>query len=43
MELNSRRQYKANVHLDLPINDIVNDGTQSIEYTDLKDIIFRRI
>ena len=43
MELNSGRKYKANVDLDLPINNIVDEGTQSVEYTDLKDIIFKRI
>lgn len=43
MELDSGRKYKSNVNLDLPINDIVNEGTQSVEYTDLKDVIFKRI
>lgn len=43
MELNSGRKYKANVDLNLPINNIVDEGTQSIEYTDLKDIVFKRI
>lgn len=43
MELDSGRKYKANVDLDLPINDIVNEGTQSIEYTDLGDVIFKRM
>lgn len=42
MELDSGRKYKANVNLDLPINDIVNEGTQSVEYTDLEDVIFKR-
>lgn len=43
MNLNSGRKYKANVNLELPINDIVNEGTQSIEYTDLENVIFKRI
>ena len=43
MELNSGRKYKANVNLDLPINNIVDEGTQSVEYTDLKNVIFKRM
>lgn len=41
--LNGGKTYKANMDLDLPINDVVNQGTQSMEYTDLKDIVFKRI
>lgn len=39
----SGKSYKSSINLELPINNIVNEGTQSIEYTDLKDIIFKRI
>lgn len=41
--LNGGKTYKANIDLDLPINDVVNQGTQSMEYTDLKDIVFKRM
>lgn len=41
--LNGGKTYKANMDLDLPINDVVNQGTQSMEYTDLKDIVFKRM
>ncbi len=42
INLNSQKTYKANAYLDLPVNDVVNDGTQSIEYTDLENIVFKR-
>lgn len=41
--LNGGKTYKANIDLDLPVNDVVNQGTQSMEYTDLKDIVFKRM
>lgn len=42
INLNSGKSYKSSVDLELPVNDVVNQGTQSIEYTDLKDIVFKR-
>ena len=41
--LNSGKKYKSNMDLELPINDVVNQGTQSKEYTDLKNIVFKRM
>ena len=41
--LNSGKTYKSNIQLELPINDVVNDGTQSMEYTNLENIVFKRI
>lgn len=41
--LNGGKVYKANTDLELPVNDVVNHGTQSMEYTDLKDIVFKRM
>ena len=35
--------YKSNVDLELPVNDVVNQGTQSMEYTDLENIVFKRM
>ena len=40
--LNSRKVYKSNIDLELPINDVVNQGIQSTEYTDLENIVFKR-
>ena len=41
--LNGGKVYKANIDLELPVNDVVNQGTQSMEYTDLKNIVFKRM
>ena len=41
--LKERKIYKSNIELELPVNDVVNQGTQSMEYTDLNDIVFKRI
>ena len=43
INLNSEKTYKSSIDLELPINDVVNQGTQSIEYTDLKNIVFKRM
>ena len=40
--LNSGKIYKSNIELELPVNDVVNQGTQSAEYTDLENIVFKR-
>lgn len=41
--LNSGKIYKSNIDLELPVNDVVNQGTQSTEYTDLEKIVFKRM
>ena len=41
--LDGGKVYKSNIELELPVNDVVNQGTQSMEYTDLNDIVFKRI
>ncbi len=41
--LNGGKVYKSNIDLELPVNDVVNQGTQSIEYTDLENIVFKRM
>lgn len=41
--LNSGKAYKSNISLELPVNDVVNQGTQSTELTDLKNIVFKRM
>lgn len=43
IDLNSGKSYKSATRLELPVDDIVNEGIQSVEYTDLKDIVFKRI
>ena len=43
INLDSNKSYKANMSLDLPVNDVVNNGTQSLNIDNTDDIIFRRI
>ena len=40
--LNSGKTYKSNIELEIPVNDVVNNGVQSTEYTDLDNIVFKR-
>lgn len=42
INIESGKEYKANVSLDLPVGNIIEEGTTSTEITDLKDIIFKR-
>lgn len=41
--LNGEKVYKSNIKLEFPVNDVVNEGTQSTEYTDLENIVFKRM
>lgn len=43
VNLDSNKSYRANVNLELPIGNVVEDGIQSKENTDLENIIFKRI
>lgn len=43
INLNSGKVYKSNIELELPIDDVVNQGIQSKEYTDLDNIVFKRM
>lgn len=43
INLDSKKSYKANMKLELPIGNVVDDGIQSKENTDLENIIFKRI
>lgn len=36
-------QYKANISLDLPVGNLLEEGTSSMEQKNLKDIVFKRI
>ena len=42
VNLDSKKSYKASMNLDLPTGNVVDNGMQSTENTDLKDIIFKR-
>ena len=43
IKLKNEKTYQANISLDLPVENIVEAGTQSKEYTDLNDIVFKRV
>lgn len=42
IKIESGKEYKANICLDMPIQGVVEQGTTSNEITDLKGIIFKR-
>lgn len=42
INLDSGKTYKSNINLELPIGDVVNEGVQSKEYTNLEEIVFKR-
>ena len=42
IKIESGKEYKANISLDMPVQGVVDQGTTSNEITDLKDIIFKR-
>lgn len=43
IKVESGKEYQANISLDVPIQNIVEEGTTSIEKTDLDNIVFKRI
>ena len=43
IKIESGKEYKANIELDLPIEGVIENGTSSQEITDTKNIIFKRI
>lgn len=42
IKIESGKEYKANIALDMPVQGVIDQGTASIEITDLKSIIFKR-
>ena len=42
IKIESGKEYKANITLDMPVQGVVEQGTTSNEITDLKGIIFKR-
>lgn len=43
LKLESGKIYKSNIKLELPVGNVVEEGTQSQEKTDLENIIFKRV
>ena len=43
IKIESGKEYKTNIELDLPIEGVIENGTSSQEITDTKNIIFKRI
>lgn len=43
IKLSSGNKYKANIKLEFPTGNLVNDGTSTFEKTNMNDIIFKRI
>lgn len=43
MTLQSGKKFKTTLNLNIPSDEIIEEGTKGIEITDLKDIIFKRI
>ena len=43
IKLESNKEYQAEIKLELPTGDIVENGNTGIEITDFDDVIFKRI
>lgn len=43
IKVESGKEYQANISLDVPIENIIEEGTSSKEITDLESVIFKRI
>ena len=43
IKVESGTEYQADISLDLPVNNVIEEGTTSTEITELDDIIFKRI
>lgn len=43
IKVESRKEYQATISLDLPVEDIIENGTTSVEMKDLDNIVFKRI
>lgn len=41
--LQKGKEYKATIYLDLPVGDVIEEGTTSEEITNTKDFIFKRV
>ena len=43
INLNSGKSFKANIKLNIPTGNIVENAIENVEITDLKDVVFKRI
>ena len=43
INLDSGKIFKANIKLEMPVGDIIENSSQSIELTDFEDVVFKRI
>lgn len=43
IKLEEGKEYKATIHLDLPVENVIEKGTASTEITNTKDFIFKRV
>lgn len=43
MKLESGKNFQATIDIDIPVQNIIEKGTEGIEKTDLENIIFKRI
>lgn len=43
IKIKSGATYKSNIELELPVENVVENGTQSVENTDLSKFIFKRV
>ena len=43
IKLESKKEYKTTITLDLPNENVIEDGVASSERTDLKEFIFKRV
>lgn len=43
IKLEEGKEYKATIHLDLPVENVIEKGTTSTEITNTKDFIFKRV
>ena len=41
--LENRKEFKTNIELKLPVDDVVNSGVTSKEFTDMSNFVFKRI
>ena len=43
IKLDSGKIYKASIPLELPLEDVIENGTASKEFTDMSKYVFKRI
>ena len=43
IKLEEGKEYQSSIYLDFPVEDVIEKGTTSIEITNLKDFIFKRV